>query len=436
MAFLALSAGSRAGEVPAPIESVTLSADAVSPVDRGEVVRFTAEAVFDGGEVEYQFLVKGPRTCCRNERPEPGEGWVWKPVRGFDPDPSFDWDTTAFPGPNAIAVWARRPQNLVSATWPKDWLLLSVVDDEAVPVAELVLDGTPPPETPITERSELVLSPSPVGTDDAVEYQFWRRSPLAERNDWGLLRDWSTEADYELIRASETGPWVVGVFARSVGSPRVWDALVQRYWPVVPGRVESVEVVPPRLVNVINAGAFVNFKSRVMGTALHTENEFLLRGPQTGNEWEVMRPYPANEWGFVPDQLGTYLAGVRTRREGNTVLQEAAGALRFEVVAAGTGPVDRVFVRVFQPDDCDEPHLIEAEASGGRTPYEYRFWRRISLDGSVLELIRDYGPESTHSWLAPRETGRETVIGDVRTVGSAHDVEARASWSTRTCITP
>jgi hypothetical protein len=75
-----------------------------------------------------------------------------------------------------------------------------------------------------------------------------------------------------------------------------------------------------------------------------------------------------------------------------------------------------------------------ANASGGATPLQYRFWR---LDGGSWTLVRDYSTTKTYTWTpGAGEVGQHQVWVWVRNAGSVAAYDAQGGTAPFTITAP
>lgn len=382
---------------PAPLptlDAVHLAADLPSPQDAGPVVHFGADIEGTATEgVRYQFLVKGARS--ESSDPEEG-GFHWEAVKGWSDDPTFDFDTALYPGLNQVGVAARYFARPFEGTLVRDSMSFQV-NTTATPVASVQLSVDP--VSPQVEALPIEVTAAALGTGDPVEYRFWSRGPRAGA-EWRVVQDWSPDDtwiyDYGLPGWSELAVW-----SRSVGSPRAVDAMDRIPFQRRIGEAESVVLHASHDFLEVQHGSFVYLNANAEGTAGSYEYEYLLKGPSTGDVWEVVRPYrQASYWTWATgnESLGSYQVGVRVRGTFSTRIRDTEDWLGYEIIEAAPGPRGGIILSVSGADSCD-PQVVTFTASaedGGDYVWAY-------YDYAARRTVRPYSLDPSFTWEVPQD---------------------------------
>ena len=154
---------------------------------------------------QFRFLAQPP-------------GGSWRTVRAYSASPTFTWNTTGLaPGTWQIGVWVREVGS--GASYDAYAFSTYVLSKPHRCPNAAATSNVPSPQqagATVTFQSYAACSPA--------EYEFWR---LAPGGTWTIVRPYDPSDLFSWdTTAFANGRYLIGVWARTVGSPNSRDAYV------------------------------------------------------------------------------------------------------------------------------------------------------------------------------------------------------------------
>ena len=222
-------------EVNQPPVITAFSSVPSSPRQVGANVKWTARA-FDPEErmLFFRYWLKGPST-----------GGIWKPVRDWSTDPSWNWATSPRDvGTSQAQVQVRDGFHEGPFGWDDDAGALFTIQAPNQPpqLQSLILSPTSPQNagTPVRVTA---MAFDPDG--DRLIYRFWLRGP-STGNSWKVVQDWSYSSSWLWTSSSaDAGVYTVYVYVRDGRhqGPEGFDSSLGSYYvlanPLVTRKVTS-----------------------------------------------------------------------------------------------------------------------------------------------------------------------------------------------------
>jgi len=222
-------------EVNQPPVITAFSSVPSSPQQVGANVKWTARA-FDPEErmLFFRYWLKGPST-----------GGIWKPVRDWSTDPSWNWATSPRDvGTSQAQVQVRDGFHEGPFGWDDDAGALFTIQAPNQPpqLQSLILSPTSPQNAGTPVRVTAIAF-DPDG--DRLIYRFWLRGP-STGNSWKVVQDWSYSSSWLWTSSSaDAGVYTVYVYVRDGRhqGPEGFDSSLGSYYvlanPLVTRKVTS-----------------------------------------------------------------------------------------------------------------------------------------------------------------------------------------------------
>jgi len=397
----------------------SLTSNVPSPQARGTSIGLTAVA--SGGTAPYQFKWWVEI------------GGVWSVAQDWGGSSTFNWQPTET-ATYTIAVWARSA---------------GVTTDEAQAVAQLPYvisrgvssgSGTPLSVTSLTsDRS----SPRSVGTTinftaaaagGTAPYQFkwWVQSGGV----WYVAREWST-SNMLTWQPTTAGSYMVAVWVRNSGvTIDASQALAQMPY-VISSVVNSPSPAPLSITSLTSdrssprpVGTTITFAAAAAGGAAPYQFKWWV---QSGGEWYVAREWSTRDTlAWQPPEAGSYMVAVWVRNYGSTAdASEALAQVPFVISPADTSTesgstgssgdaplaITGLWSSRASPQVPGRVITFSTAASGGRAPYQFKWW---VFDGSSWSVARDWSTSTELTW-QPMIAGTYVVAVWVRNDGVTAD---------------
>jgi len=200
---------------PAPISSVTLTADKPAPVKIDTVgdVIFTAVAIDATSSVEYQFSVQDPVG-------------TWLSIQDYSSVDFFNLGVPSSIGTWVVRVRARHQGS--EAEFETETSIFYQVNPP--PISSVNLTADKPAPVQFDTVGEMLFTAAAVDATSSVEYQFFVRDPSGT---WLLLQEYSSSATFNAGEPSSPGNWVVLAQARQ-GSDGELEAQTWLFYKILP----------------------------------------------------------------------------------------------------------------------------------------------------------------------------------------------------------
>lgn len=278
---------------------VSLNTSLDSPQITGQAV--TLSAVVDGGvgSYEYRFRIKGDATSD-----------AWVVLSDYSPQATFVWDTTAYLGKNRLQVSARAAGSTDTPINSGQTFWVNGIDP--ADTVTLATDLTSPQEV----GQVITLTGTAAGGTGPYEYRFEVRS-VTNDGDWQLLQDFSRAASANWDTTGYLGKNRIRVLARKADSLDEPVKQGQAYWVNAPNAATDADLsVTPG--GTQPSGTPIQLGAQGIGGSSSYVYEFQLKGPSTGDQWEILQPYSANptyDWDTT-GLLGQYRVRVQLKNAG------------------------------------------------------------------------------------------------------------------------
>lgn len=247
---------------------------------------------------------------------------------------------------------------------------------------------------PLLIGSPVTWTASAVSTRGPVEYEFLIYSASTG---WTVAQSYSSWPSFTWTPAlGDLGTHYVQVWARTVGSPAVYEAWVGT-------TAFDVTATPVQLTSDAGfpnpTGNPVKWTATVAGTSGATlEYKFLVLNQGTG-VWSVLRDWLQNSSAtWTPTTTGNYVVQVWARRVGSTALYEVwGGTSSLSVSTSSALQVTSLTSNGTFPSPTGTPITWTARAQGGKAGVrQYQFVRYSTVSG--WSIVQPWSAAMTYTW--------------------------------------
>jgi N-acetylmuramoyl-L-alanine amidase len=261
------------------------------------------------------------------------------------------------------------------------------------PRAQLTLTSVMPNASSVTAGSPVIWTAAAAGGLGPYRYKFFVWDGTA----WTVGQEWSTTNTWTWIPPA-AGTYSFQVWARNARSRAAFDAW-RSFGPMTVGVPAglTVTVPTPNLTAPVPAGTPVTWTAKASGGPTPYTYKFYV---WDGTAWAVGQEWSTTDtWTWIPPTAGTYSFRVWARNAGSSAEFDAwrsFGPMTVGVPAALTVTV--LTPNLPSPVPAGMPVTWTAKASGGTTPYTYKF---LVWDGSSWTLGQDWSPVNIWTWSPP-----------------------------------
>ena len=337
---------------------------------------------------------------------------------------TFDW-TGATAGTYSITAVGTDGTNIFSSP------LVTINVVTPATAVTLASDLTSPQAAPAAVTFTAQGSGS---TGNQYEYQYWLKGP-STGNVWQVVRNYSTTQSWTWnADMSATGTNYIVVRARALGSTAPYDAIKSVAYIITsaaPSPATAVTLASD-LTSPQAAPAAITFTAQGSGsTGNQYEYQYWLKGPSTGNTWQIVRNYSTTQtWTWNPDTAaaGTSYVLVYARALGSTSVSQAINSMAYIITSAVPSPATAVTLvpDLTSPQAAPATITFTAQGSGSSgNQYEYQYWLKGPSTGNIWQAIGNYSTTQTWAWNADAAAiGTNYVLVYARALGSTTTYEA------------
>jgi hypothetical protein len=300
-------------------------------------------------------------------------------------------------------------------------------------------------------------SPQPVGTTvtfsasasggtSPYSYKWWVKQ---NGGAWSLLQDWNTSTTLAWT-PNASGTYAIGVWARSNGvtADGPQTSAIAEFGvsgTSTPPSSPSPSAPPPSSPTYASlaanrtspqpVGTTVTFSASASGGTSPYSYKWWVK--QNGGAWTLLQDWSTSTTlAWTPNASGTYAIGVWARSNGVTADGPQTSAIA-EFGVSGTSPSSpppsspppsapppasptyaSVAATRTSPQPVGTTVTFSAGASGGASPYSYKWW--VKRDGGTWTLLQDWSTNTTLAW-TPNVSGTYAIGIWARSNGVAAD---------------
>jgi hypothetical protein len=399
---------------PTPLSVTSFTANRTAPQQVGTAITFTAAVA--GGTAPQQFkwmLSDGTSTSV---------------VQAWSTSNTWTWTPTTANAAYQVTVWARNASNTVDAAENAN-------SARSMPFA---INAAPTGPLTLTSLTANLPAPQPVGTpirftatvsNGTAPHQFkwW----VFDNNTWTVMQSWTTSNTWTWTPTSAGGSIRVAVWVRNAGSTAdAYDNPASN--GSIPYAINGGGQQPsPLSITTLTAnrtapqpvGTPITFTAAVTGGTAPQQFKWML---SDGSNTSVVRGWSTtNSWTWTPVTPNPgYQITVWARNASNSAdapeNANSARSLAFGIVGTpqATLTLTSLTANLPAPQAVGTPITFTATASGGTSPYQYKWW---VLDGGSWTPMQNWSTSNTWTWTPTSSNGGERVAVWVRNAGSTAD---------------
>jgi hypothetical protein len=379
--------------VTAPL-SVSLASNVASPQILGASINFSATATGGTSPYQYKWWIQS--------------GSVWTVARDWSTSASLAWRPSTA-GTYNVAVWVRNAGVTADAS-------------QAMAQVGYTIAQTSSTQLSITGLVSNVASPQVLGTTVTFtataaggtapyQYKWWVQSGGV----WRVARDWSTSTSLSW-QATAAGAHIVAVWVRNAGvTADASQALAQVAYVISSGSTPlSITSFSSSVPSPQAADNPITFTATAVGGTAPYQFKWWIKN---GTTWTIAQDWSsAATLTWRPLISGTYLVAVWARHAGVTDdASQAMAQVSYSITPAA--PITPIVMSLESsapsPQVAGGTITFTAAATGGRAPYQFKWW---VYDGERWSIARDWSSGQTFSW-QPTRLGNYIVAAWVRTFG-------------------
>jgi hypothetical protein len=402
------------GTTTQPVTITSLTSNLASPQPSGTSITFTAIATGGTAPLQYKWSVFN--------------GSSWTVTRDWSQVVNFTWTPTTANPNYQVRLWVR------SASTTTD----TADAQQAIPF----VINPPPTSLTITSLSSSLPSPqvanTPItftavasGGSTPYRYKWWQFNGST----WVMAQNWSTGNTFTWNPGTPRSNYQIRVWARN-STTTTDTAEAERAVPFVitpPGSPVTITSLSSSLPSPQVTGTAVTFTAVVSGgTTPHQYKWFV----NNGSAWSVTQNWStSNSFVWTPTTANSNYQ-IRVWARNSTTTTDTADAERSMsyVINTPTSPVTITSLSssLPSPQVAGRAITFTAVASGGTTPYQYKWFVN---NGSAWSVVRNWSASNSFVWTPTTENSNYQVRVWVRNSTTTADV-ADAERSVPYAITP
>lgn len=411
--------------VPAPTSSVRvttvgISADKVAPQPPGTTVTFTATPTGGTAPLQYKWWTYDGS---------------WKPVGDWTTSNTFAWTPTTAYASGRITVWAKSAANTADeaeASVAMDFVIsgtAATTSSTSVTTVAISADR-PSPQPPGTT---VTFSAAPAGGAAALQYKWWIYDGA-----WQPVGGWTTSSTFAWTPATTYPAGRITVWAKratntadEAEASAAMDFVISGTAVTAPApapatstaaRVSSVLIGANR-VSPQPPGTTVTFSATPSGGTGPLQYKWWIYD----DGWKVMGGWTtSNTFAWTPTTAYPYGRITVWVRSAPNTLDESEAQAAMDFAFSGTPvtsqPAVVTAVSLGANKIAAQPKgssiTWTATASGGVTPYQYKF---LVWDGGTKMVVRAWSTSNTFTWTPSMANQYYKVIVWVRSEGNIAD---------------
>jgi hypothetical protein len=277
--------------------------------------------------------------------------------------------------------------------------------------------------SPQTVGTSINFSATATGGTSPYQFKWWIQTDGV----WRVARDWSASPSLTW-QPTTPGTYNVAVWARNAGvTVDASQALGQVAYVITTSNPLSMTSFTSSVASPQAADTTINFTAVAAGGTAPYQFKWWIKN---ATSWTVAQDWSSTATlSWRPMVAGTYMVAVWARSAGVTDdASQAMAQVSYSITPATPLPplVMSLSSSVQSPQVPGSTITFSAGATGGRAPYQFKWWIH---DGSQWTVARDWGTGQTLSW-QPTRTGTYMVAAWVRNSGVTADASQSLAQTT------
>jgi hypothetical protein len=246
------------------------------------------------------------------------------------------------------------------------------------------------------------------GGTSPYQYRWW----LHDGRSWQMLRDWSTSPTFIWTPTAGNAAYRLTVWIKDANSTTsTWDVSGSMAFPIT--ALLPVSLTADRLSPQLPGTAVTFTASASSGRAPYRYRWWLYDGAK----WAMLRDWsttPTFTWTPAALNTGYRITVWAKNGDSTTTTWDGSAAMDYPIAAVPPLHVTLTANRV-APQLSGTTVTFTATATGGRAPYQYRWWVH---DGVSWQMIRDWTTSASFAWTPPTPNPAHRVTVWVKSAGS------------------
>ena len=418
------SSGGSSSVTSGPLRIAALTANRASPQAPGTPITFTALATGGRGPYSFKWWVFN--------------GSTWTIVRDWTTSATYTWTPAQAGSGYRVGIWLRD----ATTTADTNAYNLSV----PFPIAGAAAPASNQPPTVqsgslrITGLASDRVSPqgigrsitftaSATGGQGPYQYKWW----LFDGATWVMVRNWSTASTYTWTPTTANANYRVGIWARDATTAADTNqhnlsvpfsitggaTPASSQPPPVPSAPLRITGLTSNRVSPQRMGASITFTASATGGQGPYQYKWWLFD---GATWVMVRNWSTSStYTWTPTAANAnYRVGIWARDATTTadtnqhnlsvpfaISTDGGSSVPVSAVTSGSLAIAGLTPNRLSPQRSGTSITFTASATGGRGPYQYKWWL---FDGETWRVVRDWSTATSHTW-TPTSPGSGYRIG-------------------------
>jgi hypothetical protein len=362
-----------------PVASATIQANLASPQNTNTPITFTARASGGVGPRQFKFLV------AQN-------GGAAQTAQDWSTSTTYTWTPTTAAA-YTVSVWVRSAGVTTDAAQASAQTAYTV-DQPPAPLA--ISSLTSDLASPQADGTTVRFTAAATGGRAPYQFKWW----VYDGTVWTPLQNWSTAATFDW-RPRRAGTYLVAVWGRNSGvTADASQAMAQVAYRITEGTPSQPLTISSLASNAASPqalGSTVTFTAAATGGRAPYQFKWWV---YDGTAWRPLQDWSTSAtFNWRPTTADTYLVAVWGRSSGVTVDASQAMAQVAYTITNGTPSqpltISSLASNVASPQASGTTVTFTAAASGGRAPYQFKWW---VYDGAAWRVAQGWSTSNTLNW--------------------------------------
>jgi putative Ig domain-containing protein/glucodextranase-like protein len=386
--------------------SVSLTSNVASPQIVGTSINFSATATGGTSPYQYKWWIQS--------------GGVWTIARDWNTSASLTWQPVAA-GTYNVAVWVRNAGVTADASQAMSQVTYAIAQNSSTQSAALAVTSlTSNVASPQVLGTTVSFSAAAAGGTAPYQFKWWVQSGGV----WYVAQNWSTSTTLNW-QPTTSGTYTVAVWTRNAGVTTDASQALAQVPYVISSAATSGSAAPLSITSFSSsvpspqvADNPITFTATAAGGRTPYQFKWWIRN---GTSWTIAQDWStASTLNWRPLVAGTYLVAVWARNAGVTDdASQAMAQVSYSITPAAplTSIVMSLTASAPSPQVAGSSVTFTAAATGGRAPYQFKWW---VYDGGQWSVARDWSTGQTLPW-QPSRPGTYMVAVWARSYGVTAD---------------